>query len=60
MFLWRSDIYVGSGTLGTLLDGFLWSLISPWRSSLADPYICLDLTESYRFSGQLQFIPSCK
>ena len=60
MFLWFSVIYVGSGTLGTLLDGFLWCFVPTLRSGLAGPYILSYLEESSIFSAQLCIIPSCK
>ena len=39
MFLWCSNIYVISGTLGTLYAEFLWSFTPPWISGLGGPYM---------------------
>ena len=60
MFLWCSNISVGSGTLGNLLDGFLQSFMPPRRSGLDSLYMRSNQTESSGFIGQLRIIHSCK
>ena len=59
MFLWCRNISFGSGTLGTILDGFMLRLMPSWRSSMGGPYILSALTESSGFSGKLRIVPSC-
>ena len=56
MLLWYSNIYIGSETLGTILYGFLWHLMPPWRNGMDGPYMWSALTESSGFSGKLQII----
>ena len=53
MFLWCSSIYVCSGTLVTLLPGFLRCYMPPWRSGITDPYMWLDIDETKGGEHQL-------